>query len=131
MCGLLYFGVYTKQGEGKVDIALTNASLSARRRILSACVRIFLEKGYRRATLAEIIERSDVSLDEVDLATSLSASMTSISNVGPALSLAGPTRNFAIFSPLSKLALSFTMLLGRLEIMPLLVLFLPSVWRKK
>lgn len=61
MCGLLYFGVYTKQGEGKVDIALTNASLSARRRILSACVRIFLEKGYRRATLAEIIERSDVS----------------------------------------------------------------------
>ena len=72
-----------------------------------------------------------VSLDDVNLTTSLSATMTSISNVGPALSLAGPTRNFAFFSPLSKLALSFTMLLGRLEIMPLLVLFLPSVWRKK
>ena len=72
-----------------------------------------------------------VSLDEVNLATSLSATMTSISNVGPALSLAGPTRNFAFFSPLSKLALSFTMLLGRLEIMPLLVLFLPSVWQRK
>ena len=72
-----------------------------------------------------------VSLDEVNLTTSLSAVMTSISNVGPALSLAGPTRNFAFFSPLSKLALAFTMLLGRLEIMPLLVLFLPSVWRKK
>ena len=72
-----------------------------------------------------------VSLDDVNLTTSLSATMTSISNVGPALSLAGPTKNFAFFSPLSKLALSFTMLLGRLEIMPLLVLFLPSVWRKK
>ena len=72
-----------------------------------------------------------VSLDEVNLATSLSATMTSISNVGPALSLAGPTRNFAFFSPLSKLTLSFTMLLGRLEIMPLLVLFLPSVWQRK
>ena len=72
-----------------------------------------------------------VSLDDVNLTTSLSAAITSVSNVGPALSLAGPTRNFAFFSPLSKLALSFTMLLGRLEIMPLLVLFLPSVWRKK
>ena len=72
-----------------------------------------------------------VSLDEVDLATSLSATITSISNVGPGLSLAGPTRNFAFFSAASKLALSFTMLLGRLEIMPLLVLFLPSVWRRK
>lgn len=51
--------------------------------------------------------------------------------VGPGLGLVGPTCNFGFLSPLSKLVLSFTMLLGRLEIMPLLVLFLPSVWRKK
>ena len=44
-----------------IDIALTSASLPAKHRILSACVRLFLEKGYRHATLAEIIERSDVS----------------------------------------------------------------------
>ena len=72
-----------------------------------------------------------VSLDGLPFAESFSASLTMISNVGPGLGLVGPTCNFGFLSPLSKLALSFTMLLGRLEIMPLLVLFLPSVWRKK
>lgn len=72
-----------------------------------------------------------ISLDGVDMVTSQSAALTCVSNVGPALALAGPTKNFAFFSVRSKLVLSFTMLLGRLEIMPLLVLFLPSVWRKK
>ena len=72
-----------------------------------------------------------VSLDGVDMVTSQSSALTCVSNVGPALSLAGPTKNFAFFSARSKLTLSFTMLLGRLEIMPLLVLFLPSVWRRK
>ena len=52
-------------------------------------------------------------------------------HVGPGLGLVGPTCNFGFLSPLSKLVLSFTMLLGRLEIMPLLVLFFPSVWQKK
>lgn len=72
-----------------------------------------------------------VSLDGVDMVTSQSAALTCVSNVGPALALAGPTKNFAFFSIRSKLVLSFTMLLGRLEIMPLLVLCLPSVWRRK
>lgn len=72
-----------------------------------------------------------VSLDELDFTSAFTASLTSISNVGPGFGLVGPMCNFGFLSPLSKLALSFTMLLGRLEIMPLLVLFLPSVWRKK
>lgn len=72
-----------------------------------------------------------VSLDELDFTSAFTASLTCISNVGPGLGLVGPTCNFGFLSPLSKLMLSFTMLLGRLEIMPLLVLFLPSVWRKK
>lgn len=72
-----------------------------------------------------------VSLDGVDLETSLSAALTTISNVGPGFALVGPTRNFAFLSTLSKAALSLTMLLGRLEIMPLLVLLFPSVWSKK
>ena len=72
-----------------------------------------------------------VSLDELDFTSAFTASLTCISNVGPGLGLVGPTCNFGFLSPLSKLVLSFTMLLGRLEIMPLLVLFLPSVWRKK
>ena len=72
-----------------------------------------------------------VSLDELDFTSAFTASLTCISNVGPGLGLVGPTCNFGFLSPLSKLVLSFTMLLGRLEIMPLLVLFFPSVWQKK
>ncbi len=71
-----------------------------------------------------------VSLEGLDLTTSLSAALTTISNVGPGFSLIGPTCNFAFLNPLSKVVLSFTMLLGRLEIMPLLVLLFPSVWKK-
>ena len=72
-----------------------------------------------------------VSLDEVSFASAISASLTAISNVGPGLEALGPTRNFAFLSNLSKITLSVTMLLGRLEIMPLLVLLFPSVWRSK
>ena len=42
-------------------MAITAASLAAKQRILSACVRLFLEKGYKRTTLAEIIEKADAS----------------------------------------------------------------------
>ena len=72
-----------------------------------------------------------VSLDGLNFVESFSAALTMISNVGPGLGALGPTCNFGVLSALSKLALSFTMLLGRLEIMPLLVLFFPSVWHKK
>lgn len=71
-----------------------------------------------------------VSLDEVDFTTAFTAALTTISNVGPGFSLVGPTCNFAFFSTLSKTALTATMLLGRLEIIPLFVLLVPSVWKK-
>ena len=71
-----------------------------------------------------------VSLDGVGVETSLSAALTTISNVGPGFALIGPTCNFAFLSVLSKAVLTITMLLGRLEIMPLLVLLFPSVWKK-
>ena len=72
-----------------------------------------------------------VSLDDISFAAAFSSALTAISNVGPGLAELGPTQNFAFLSSLSKVALSVTMLLGRLEIMPLLVLLFPSVWRKK
>ena len=71
-----------------------------------------------------------VSLDEVDFTTAFTAALTTISNVGPGFALVGPTFNFSFLSSLSKIALTITMLLGRLEIMPLLVLLFPSVWKK-
>lgn len=72
-----------------------------------------------------------LSLDGFDLTTNFTGTLACISNIGPGLSIVGPTGNYAMFSPLNKLLLAFIMLLGRLEIFPLLLLFSPSVWRKR
>ena len=72
-----------------------------------------------------------VSLDGLDFTTNFTAALSCLSNVGPGLSLVGPTGSFAIFSPLSKIVLMICMLLGRLEIFPLLLLFVPFTWRWK
>ena len=71
-----------------------------------------------------------LSLETGDLVTSLTASLTCLSNVGPGLSAVGPAENFAFFSVPAKLFLSFLMLAGRLEIYPVLLLFAPAVWKK-
>ena len=42
-------------------MALTNASLPAKRRILAVCVKLFLEQGYKKTTVAEIVQKADVS----------------------------------------------------------------------
>ena len=44
-----------------VPIAITSASLPAKRRILTVCVKLFLEKGYKKTTVAEIVQKADVS----------------------------------------------------------------------
>ncbi|MGI5977168.1 MAG: TrkH family potassium uptake protein [Candidatus Limivicinus sp.] len=71
-----------------------------------------------------------VSFDGYDFETNFTASLSCMSNIGPGLSLVGPTGNFSIFSYPSKIILSFTMLLGRLEIFPILVLFSRHTWKK-
>ena len=50
-----------QKDEGGIAIAITKVSLPAKKRILTVCVRLFLEKGYKKTTLAEIIEKADVS----------------------------------------------------------------------
>ena len=72
-----------------------------------------------------------LSLTGLDFITSISGAATSISNVGPGLGeIIGPTGNFSSLSSLSKWALSLGMILGRLELFAILVLFIPSFWRK-
>ena len=71
-----------------------------------------------------------VSLDEYDLTTNFTAVLATLNNIGPGLELVGPTQNFALFSPLSKCVLMFDMLAGRLELFPMLVIMLPSCWKK-
>lgn len=70
-----------------------------------------------------------VSFDNYDIGTNFTATLSCISNVGPGMSLVGPSGNFDIFSGFSKLALSLAMLFGRLEIFPILVLFSRRTWR--
>ena len=72
-----------------------------------------------------------VSLDGQDFATSFTATLSCLSNVGPGLNLVGPMGNFDFFSPFSKIVLILEMLLGRLEIYPILLLFHPASWRAK
>jgi trk system potassium uptake protein TrkH len=72
-----------------------------------------------------------LSTSGLDLTTSISAAATSISNVGPGLGdIIGPNGNFSNLSNFSKWILSLAMLLGRLELFAVLVLFIPSFWRK-
>lgn len=71
-----------------------------------------------------------VSLDGFDMATTLSSVAATLSNIGPGFAIVGPMGNFSQMSALSKLVLSLTMLIGRLEIYPLLLLTVPSFWRK-
>ncbi|MFT4105854.1 MAG: TrkH family potassium uptake protein [Lacrimispora sp.] len=70
-----------------------------------------------------------VSLDNFDFMTNFTVAAASLNNIGPGLGEAGPVQNFSGFSPLSKYAMMFAMLAGRLEIFPMLLLFSPSTWK--
>jgi trk system potassium uptake protein TrkH len=71
-----------------------------------------------------------ITLDGFDLVTNFTAVAATINNIGPGLGLVGPSGNFAMFSNFSKLVFSFAMLAGRLEIMPMLLLFSKETWKK-
>ena len=66
----------------------------------------------------------------LDLETAASAAFSAVSNIGPALGSVGPYDSFAPFTDLSKLAMCFGMVLGRLEFFTILVLLTPDYWRK-
>lgn len=70
-------------------------------------------------------------LDKYDLVTNFTAVAATINNIGPGLEVVGPMGGYGGFSVLSKLVMIFDMLVGRLEIFPLLILFSPGVWRRK
>jgi trk system potassium uptake protein TrkH len=71
-----------------------------------------------------------VSLDEFDLTTNFTAVAATFNNIGPGLAKVGPVENFAMFSARAKIVLILDMLAGRLEIFPLLILFLPRTWKR-
>lgn len=69
-----------------------------------------------------------IGLDIVSAVTSVAATLF---NIGPGLGRVGPTQNFAFIPTSGKVVLSFCMILGRLEFMTILVLFLPDFWRRR
>ena len=71
-----------------------------------------------------------VALDGFDLVTTFSAVAATFNNIGPGLGVAGPTSNFAAFSVFSKVVMTMDMLLGRLEVFPMLMLFYPPLWKE-
>ena len=70
-----------------------------------------------------------VSIDGNDLVTNFTAVAATINNIGPGLSMVGPTQNFSHFSVFSKFILMFDMLAGRLELFPMLMMFHPKLWK--
>lgn len=71
-----------------------------------------------------------VSWDSPDFISAFSAVAATFNNIGPGMGIVGPTSNYASFSNINKLILSLVMLLGRLEIFPILILFSPSLYKK-
>ncbi len=71
-----------------------------------------------------------ISLDNLDFTTNFSAIVATISNIGPGFSMVGPTCNFSVYSPFSTFVLTLVMIIGRLEIFPILVLFSRRTWKR-
>lgn len=71
-----------------------------------------------------------VSLDNYDFSTTFSAVVTCMSNSAPGFGLIGPTGSFDVFSSFNKVVLMLCMLIGRLEIFPILIFLSPSTWKK-
>lgn len=71
-----------------------------------------------------------ISINGFSVITNISAVVTCFNNVGPGFEVIGPTCNFSVFSPFSKVVLVIMMLAGRLEIFPILMIFARSTWKK-
>lgn len=71
-----------------------------------------------------------ITFDGNDIVTNFTAVTATLNNIGPGLEIVGPTGNFEGFSIFAKYVFIFDMLAGRLELLPMLVLFSPSLWKK-
>ena len=86
------------------------------------------------STLLLLVLHNDYCIEkdkQIDLETAFSSVAATLNNIGPGLNMVGATKNYAFFSTPAKIFFSFLMILGRLEIMVILCLFLPSFWKKE
>jgi trk system potassium uptake protein TrkH len=69
-------------------------------------------------------------LSGLDLVTGFSAVIATVNNIGPGLGAVGPASNFGVLSEFQLVVLTFAMMLGRLELLSVLVLFVGAFWRR-
>lgn len=72
-----------------------------------------------------------ISLENFSFTTNFTSVAATLNNIGPGLAEVGPSRNFGVYGDFSKLVLIFDMLAGRLELLPMLLLFYPRTWSSK
>lgn len=72
-----------------------------------------------------------ISFEPFDIETNLTAAVSCFNNVGPGFAGVGPMSSYADYGAISKLVLSFAMLLGRLELYPMLIMLIPATWMRK
>ena len=89
-------------------------------------VHIFIA-SYMLITLLAVLL---VSLDNFSMVSNFTAVVSCIGNVGPGLDMVGPMGNYAAYSGFSKFILSMCMIIGRLEVLPVMVLFSASSWKR-
>ena len=71
-----------------------------------------------------------VSIENGSFETNFTSVVATLNNIGPGLAGVGPMENFGGFNPLSKCVFMFGMLAGRLELIPMIILFSPWIWKK-
>ncbi len=72
-----------------------------------------------------------LSINNLSVEETLATVISCINNIGPGLGITGPVGNYSTLTDFSKIILSLVMLLGRLELFPILIMFVPALWRKK
>lgn len=81
-------------------------------------------------TVTTIVSDAGTYTEKHGFLSNFSAVLACISNIGPALEAIGPYASYAAYNPFSKILLTLTMIIGRLEILPVLILFSPKTWKK-
>ncbi len=98
--------------------------------VIRGIVSFFVLYSFLLGSGAVIYTTIEMVFGSSDVVTSVSAVVASLGNIGPGLGEVGPTSNYALVSIPGKWMLSMLMIVGRLEILPILIFFTPAVWRK-
>jgi trk system potassium uptake protein TrkH len=77
-----------------------------------------------------VISTALIAFDGFDFTTNLTSVLATFNNTGPGFSIVGSAGNYSSFSVFSKIVFIFNMLAGRLELYPMLLIFMPRAWKK-